>query len=123
MRVEGIRSGALAGSESPGQTEWKVNKQEEKKFNGTAAVEAGGQAAGRLFTRDELALAVEQLNKTMRAYNTELHFEIHEKSGEIMVKVMNSESDTVIREIPPEKVLDMVAYFKKMLGIVIDRMI
>lgn len=122
MRVEEIKTGTPGVTENLKLPEQTVDRQERKTAGAAAAVN-GGQAAGRLFTRDELALAVEQLNKTMRAYNTELHFEIHEKSGEIMVKVMNSESDAVIREIPPEKVLNIVAYFKEMLGIVIDRMI
>ncbi|MBF7081968.1 flagellar protein FlaG [Desulfallas sp. Bu1-1] len=67
--------------------------------------------------------AVEQLNNTMKTYHTELHFELHEKSGEYMVKVMKQPDGTVIREIPPEKILDMVAYFKEMLGIIVDKLI
>jgi flagellar protein FlaG len=71
----------------------------------------------------ELAKAVGQLNDTMEAYSTGLRFELHEKSGEMMVKVINERDDTVIREIPPEKVLDMVAHFKKVLGIIVDKLI
>lgn len=67
--------------------------------------------------------AVQKLNKTMEVYNTELRFSIHEKSGEYYVKVVNPVDNTVIREIPPEKILDMVAYFKEQLGIVVDKFI
>ena len=59
----------------------------------------------------------------METYNTELRFTIHEESGQIMVKVINTEDDSVIREIPPERVLDFVAHVKKMLGILFDRFI
>ncbi len=67
--------------------------------------------------------AVQQLNKTMEMFHTELKFTLHEKSGEYYVKVIDPVDNRVIREIPPEKVLDMVAYFKKVLGIIVDKFI
>ncbi|TYO95491.1 flagellar protein FlaG [Desulfallas thermosapovorans] len=78
---------------------------------------------GTRFGQGDLEEAISQLNDTMDSYTTGLRFELHEKSGEIMVKVINVEDDTVIREIPPEKVLDMVAYFKRVLGIIVDELI
>lgn len=73
--------------------------------------------------RGILEEAVEKANKTMETYGTELRFSIHEASGEIMVKVINTRDNTVIREIPPERILDFVAHVKKMLGIIIDKFI
>lgn len=67
--------------------------------------------------------AVELLNKTMESYNTEIRFTMHKKSGEFMVKIVNTRDNTVIREIPPESVLDMVAYFKEVLGLIVDKFI
>ncbi len=75
------------------------------------------------YSKKELVQSLETLNNTMKDYQTELRFEIHEKSGEIMVKVLNSEDGSVIREIPPEKVLEMVGYFKEILGIMVDKLI
>ena len=37
-----------------------------------------------------------------------------------MVKVINSINDEVIREIPPEKILDMVAHMLEIAGIIVD---
>lgn len=71
----------------------------------------------------ELSCAVEQLNKLMLAYNTEISFQVHEDSGEHLVRIINSLDKTVIREIPPERVLDMVAHLKKIVGIIIDEFI
>ncbi|TEB15532.1 flagellar protein FlaG [Pelotomaculum sp. FP] len=67
--------------------------------------------------------AVDKANRTLETYGTELRFSIHEASGEIMVRVINTKDDSVIREIPPERVLDFVANVKKMLGIIIDKLI
>lgn len=67
--------------------------------------------------------AVELINKTMESYSTELQFTLHKGSGEYIVRIINTKDHSVIREIPPERVLDMVAYFKKVLGIIVDEMI
>ena len=67
--------------------------------------------------------AVDLLNRTMEGYNAEIKFALHEKSGEYFVKVINTNDNTVIREIPSEKVLNMVAYFKEVLGLIVDKFI
>ncbi|MDD4707168.1 MAG: flagellar protein FlaG, partial [Firmicutes bacterium] len=41
----------------------------------------------------------------------------------IMVKVINDETDEIIREIPPEKILDMVAKIWELAGLMVDRKI
>lgn len=67
--------------------------------------------------------AVEQLNKALQAYSTELKFTIHKESGEVAVKLIDTRDKSVIREIPPERVLNFAAYVKKMLGILFDKFI
>ncbi len=88
---------------------------------------AGGEAepAKKKEEADKKLLeeAVEKANRTMETYNTELQFVMHEESGELMVKVIDSRDGSVIREIPPEYVLRLVAHIKKMLGIIIDKFI
>ncbi|MEG6617339.1 flagellar protein FlaG [Peptococcaceae bacterium 1198_IL3148] len=74
-------------------------------------------------TLEQLTKAVEQANKTMENFQTNLHFELHEESGEYLVKVVNSENKEIVREIPPEWVLDMVAYFREIVGIMVDEIV
>lgn len=64
--------------------------------------------------------ATERLNKMVEAFNTQLRFSVHKGTGEIMVKVVDSKTGDVIREIPPEKVLDAVARMEETLGILLD---
>lgn len=72
-------------------------------------------------TKEQIQQAVEKMNRTMETYSTELRFKFHEKSGEYSIKIVNPKDNTVIKEIPPESVLDMVAYFKEMLGLLVDK--
>lgn len=64
--------------------------------------------------------AIEKANKAISGGNRRFEFSIHEKTNEIMVKVFNSETDELIREIPNEKILDMVAKLCEMAGILVD---
>lgn len=67
-----------------------------------------------------LVKSIEQALQKLRGTMTNLEFSIHEKTGNIMVKVMETETGTVIREIPPEKMLDLVAKLWELAGIFID---
>ena len=63
--------------------------------------------------------AIEKANKAISSVRR-FEFSIHEKTKEIMVKVIDNDTNEVIREIPPEKVLDMVAKMWEMAGIIVD---
>lgn len=64
--------------------------------------------------------AIEKANKAISGGNRRFEFSIHEKTKEIMVRVVDSDSGKVIREIPSEKTLDMVAKMWEMAGIMVD---
>lgn len=64
--------------------------------------------------------AIEKANKAIVGSNRRLEFSIHEKTKQIMVKVIDSESNEVVREIPPEKTLDMIAKMWEMAGFMVD---
>lgn len=85
----------------------------------------GDLASGeyRDWTPEKLEQAVQQANETMEVYNTSLQFKVHEQSGEYFCQVINSETKDVIREVPPEWLLDMVAHFRKMVGVVVDEIV
>lgn len=73
------------------------------------------------YTKEELDKAVENINGLI-AKNAETHFEfkIHEKTGYLMAKLIDTETKEVIKEIPAEKILDLVANIWEMVGIIVD---
>lgn len=68
--------------------------------------------------------AIDTANKAMKLSNYHLQFRLHEGSGRYHVKVVDSATDEVIREIPPENLLEFSAMVKKMLdealGLLVD---
>jgi flagellar protein FlaG len=72
----------------------------------------------------KLKAAVDLTNEAIRITNYHLEFRLHESSGRYQVKVIDTESQQVIREIPAEKMLEFSASVKQMLdkalGILVD---
>lgn len=64
--------------------------------------------------------AIERANKSAIGASTKVEFSIHEKTKQIMVKVLDRESNELIREIPPEKILDMIAGIWEAVGLFVD---
>ena len=73
--------------------------------------------------KEDLIQAIESANKEFIIYDRRFEFSIHEKTNQIMVKVIDVYNDEIIREIPPEKILDMVACMWEIAGIIVDKRI
>lgn len=73
--------------------------------------------------RDEIINAIEKANDEFVIYDRKFEFSIHEKTNKISVKVIDTLTDDTIREIPPEKILDMIAGIWEVAGIIVDKKI
>ncbi|MHB8172077.1 MAG: flagellar protein FlaG [Thermincolia bacterium] len=71
----------------------------------------------------QLEEILKKLNLVMETMQVELRFQIHEITKDIMVTVVNQETGKTIREVPPKKILDMVAQMMKMVGLLFDEKI
>ena len=64
--------------------------------------------------------ALSEINKKIAPTQTECSFKYHEKTHRISITVKDKETDKVIREIPPEKTLDMIAKTLELAGLLVD---
>lgn len=72
--------------------------------------------------RAEVDKAVEKLNETARVLNhNTLQFQVADSTNRIIIKVIDSESKEVIREIPPEGVLEALRRIDDALGVLLDK--
>jgi flagellar protein FlaG len=60
------------------------------------------------------------LNESARMFNVSLTFEINEDANRIVVSVINSETDEVVRQIPPQEVLDLASRLNEMVGVLFN---
>lgn len=90
-------------------------------INTTKALKAA-ETKGETFSlgEEQLIAAIERANRALQGNFTSFEFSIHEGTKEIMVKVLNRDTGEVIREIPSEKVLDLVAKMWEMAGVFVD---
>lgn len=69
-------------------------------------------------SNEQIKQAVEKLNKSM--HNSSAVFGIHEETQRVTIKIVDKETKKVIKELPPEKTLDMIAKVWEMAGILVD---
>ena len=67
----------------------------------------------------ELAKIVEKMNETVRIFNHALEFQVAE--DRVIVRVVDTSSGAVVREIPPESFLDAFNRMEQLLGVLLDR--
>lgn len=70
---------------------------------------------------EDLQKQVEGMNKLLEANFTSLKFNVHEKLSRVFVQVISKDTDEVVREIPSEKFLDMMASMLEFVGLLIDK--
>jgi len=66
---------------------------------------------------------VRALQDIFRGFNLGITFRVHEETERIIARVIDRETKEVIREIPPEKFLDMIARLQELAGVFIDEMV
>lgn len=61
------------------------------------------------------------LNNFMDAINSDLHFVIHERSKELMLRVVDRRNSKVVKEIPTHEMLDVIATIRESVGALLDK--
>jgi flagellar protein FlaG len=77
--------------------------------------------ASREYDKAILKENIDKLNKVMLTVNPRFEFKLHEETNRILVRVWDTETNELIKEIPPEQILDIVASIREMVGLLIDR--
>lgn len=70
--------------------------------------------------KESLEKAVEGINQMLEISRTHLKFTLHEELQEYYIQIIEDRTQEVIKEIPPKKLLDIVAAIWKLAGILVD---
>ncbi|MBU5314805.1 flagellar protein FlaG [Clostridium bornimense] len=112
MDVNIIHQGEQVTLELSGST-YEVSLYKENKGNNTEAE--------LTLSRNDAKKVVEELNKYIDEKDTYAEYKVHDELGSVMIKIHDKETDEVIVEYPPEKILDMVAKMCERAGIFMDK--
>ena len=71
-------------------------------------------------SREELSKSIQQLNDQIQKFNRDLQFVADEGTGKRVVKVIDSNTGAVIRQIPPEEILRIMQNIDNMSGLIFN---
>ncbi|HKL98291.1 MAG TPA: flagellar protein FlaG [Mobilitalea sp.] len=64
--------------------------------------------------------AISRANNKLKMHKTRCEFSYHEETRRVSIKVLDKDTEEVIREIPPEESLEMLEKMWELAGILID---
>ncbi|NPV91594.1 MAG: flagellar protein FlaG [Firmicutes bacterium] len=107
-----------AASSVTSKTQQSIPEPSVKKAQGSAAEANGGLDA------ESVRKAVDALNKAVEvSLPNRLLFRLDDGTKAMQVQVIDYETDKVIKEIPPQEILDLMARIKEMVGWFLDERI
>ena len=71
-------------------------------------------------SKEKLNQVLNQANQYTLGEDAQFEFKVHEGTGRTIVRLVNIDSGEVIKEIPPQKMLDIVASIWDAMGINVD---
>ncbi|MDV4149722.1 flagellar protein FlaG [Clostridium sp. AL.422] len=92
-----------------------------RKVSDNRDVEETVTTKDKKYTEEKIAEAVDKLNKLLKDENAYAEYSVHEKFGDIMIKIIDSKTKEIIVEYPPKKILDLIARMCELSGIAIDK--
>lgn len=68
---------------------------------------------------------IESVAKVIEDYANDVHnvglrFAVHEDTGKFVIRVIDEQTNEVVREVPPENLLDLAAKMEEMMGMLYD---
>ena len=72
------------------------------------------------YTEKILNDSTKKLRDAANIFSRRLSFSIDKETNRVIVKVVDTETDKVIKEIPPEQVIELAAKIQKMIGLLVD---
>jgi len=73
--------------------------------------------------RATLESQMRALEKTFLVFNRRVRLSVNESINQVIIKVFDSETDKLIKEIPPEEIQHLIAKIKETIGLLVDEKI
>ena len=106
-QVEKVQ-GTVKSAERP---EVFANKMEQKE---------NGKENVNVLAKSTVQQALETANESLKINRTSARFKYHEATKQVSIKIVDDETQEVIKEIPPEKAIEMVEKMLELTGILVD---
>ena len=81
------------------------------------------QTEGQKLSRQEIENQAKALERTFLAFNRRVVLSVNEQINQVIIKVVDAETDKVIKEIPAEEIQHLIARIKETIGLLVDEKI
>lgn len=78
-----------------------------------------GQAQN-VFNEGLLQKSIDQANKALAGSNRKVERQVHDVTKAVIFKIVDIETEEVVKEFPPEKIQDMIAKMWELAGLFVD---
>lgn len=114
----GTTTTASGAQESAATSETEAADNGAGKLQITSPQDEKGTSQEEKASNSQIKKAVEDMNRQMK--DSVAVFGIHEKTNRVIIKIVDKNTDKVIKEFPPEETLDMIAKVWEIAGILVD---
>lgn len=74
----------------------------------------------QIMTDELMEKSVDQANKALKQHHRRIDRSVHDVTKTVMYKMIDTDTDEVIREFPPQKIQDMIAKMWELAGLFVD---
>ena len=74
----------------------------------------------RKVAKSTIDSTISETNSKIKMSNTQLQYSIDEETQRISIKIIDKDTDKVIREVPPEETLEAIKKIWEIAGIIVD---
>ena len=121
-QVHKIKSDSIAPAKVSKIADQKVRP--DRKIKDDQQIKEEKNVGDRQKGKEDVQVSQDLLNELEHDINTihnvGLEFSMHEESGRTMIKVVEKDTGDLIKQIPPEEVLELIARMGDVLGILFD---
>ena len=120
------RTSELSGSDMDAsvktavKTSEKANMELAKDNNAKAQQEQQLTSTKEEVSESMLKAAISEANTRLAPTNRKIEYAVHDKTNRVIVKIIDKKTHETIREIPPEKALDIYAKVLELAGFIVD---
>ena len=122
--IDSVSSNTIEGSNEDLQLQQAAGR---SKSAGTGIVANGKTAEQdkekdqKKLNKDEVSTMTEALNDFMENLNCNLEFKFYDKLDQLSVKMVDKQTQEVIKEFPPEEVMKAMIKTKEWIGVFLDK--
>jgi flagellar protein FlaG len=121
MKVDNVLNSVINVVNVPVLTPAKENSGDSQKKSNVAVQEKDSDTGKASADKEKLSKAIDVANNAFKEVNIGFKYSVNNKINREIVQVVNTQTGEVLRQFPPEEIINMLERMYDMLGILIDK--